>query len=117
MMLKQFRSRLTMAICGALVLGSAPALALTNCPAMTHEISRTHTSVQGGNKLVPAGQSATVELKANIHPDGSADINIARSSGITALNDLAVNWVRSHWLWPRGCAPGASEQIQLGFPN
>jgi len=116
MMFDRFMPRLILATCGAL-LWAAPGWALTNCPPMTNEISRTHTTVQGGNKLVPAGQSATVELKANIHPDGSADINIVRSSGISALNDLARDWVRSHWRWPRGCAPGAAEQIQLGFPN
>jgi hypothetical protein len=116
MMLNQFRSRSIVTICSALVSWAAPAAAAESCP-ITSEIFLSQKPVVGGGKLVPAGPGVTVVLKANIHPDGTADISVVRSSGITALNDLAVNWVHTHWRWPRGCPPGSSRQIQLGFSH
>jgi hypothetical protein len=57
----------------------------------------------------------TVLLKAVIRPDGTAEVGVLRSSGLTALNERAVSWVRDHWRWPRGYVPGTTRRIAIGF--
>ena len=101
--------------CGALLLFPAPAFAAWHCPPLTAAIASTHTRPEGGDKLLHVGELANVVLKADIRPDGGADINIRRSSGLTALNELAANWVRVHWRWPTGRTPGSTAEIQLEF--
>jgi hypothetical protein len=56
-----------------------------------------------------------VVLKAVIRPDGTAEVGVSRSSGITALNERAVSWARDHWRWSKGCVPGTTRRIAVGF--
>ena len=85
------------------------------CEAMTGEFISTHTRPPRGEELLHAGETRYVTLKAVFGPDGIPQVDVSRSSGITALNDIAAGWVRSHWRWPHGCAPGTTRRIMIGF--
>src|SRR4051812_21934352 len=85
------------------------------CPPMYAPTFATHTRPPTGDELLHEGESRWVVLKAVIRPDGTAKVGVSRSSGITALNERAVSWVRDHWRWPKGCVPGTTRRIAIGF--
>ena len=100
---------------GIVLLLAAPAFAAWHCPPLTDELAKSQTHPEGGDRLLHVGERASVVLKADVRPDGSAEISLRRSSGLTALNDLAAGWVRAHWRWPVGCTQGSTVEIQLDF--
>ena len=85
------------------------------CPPMVAPTFATHTRPPTGDELLHQGESRWVMLKAVIRPDGTAEVGVWKSSGLTALNERAVSWVRDHWRWPKGCAPGTTKRIAIGF--
>ena len=85
------------------------------CPPMYAPTFATHTRPPTGDELLHEGESRGVVLKAVIRPDGTAEVGVSRSSGITALNERAVSWVRDHGRWPKGCVPGTTRRIAIGF--
>ena len=85
------------------------------CPPMYAPIFATHTRPPTGDELLHQGEGRRVMLKAVIRPAGTAEVGVWKSSGITALNERAVSWVRDHWRWPRGCAPGTTKRIAIAF--
>lgn len=105
---------LTAATFAALALAQ-PAAAQGDCPPMYAPTFATHTRPPTGDELLHQGEYRTVLLKAVIRPDGTAEIGVWRSSGLTVLNERAVSWVRDHWRWPKGCAPGTTRRISIGF--
>ncbi len=92
-----------------------PATAQSVCPPMYAPTFATHTRPPTGDELLHQGEHRTVLLKAVIRPDGTAEIGVLRSSGLTALNERAVSWVRDNWRWPKGCVPGTTRRISIGF--
>jgi hypothetical protein len=100
---------------GLLLLAIPPAVAQGVCPPMTSDIAATHTHPPTGSELLHPHEAAFVRLKIVIRRDGTSDVGIERSSGITALNQRAMAWVRDHWLWPRGCAPGTTRRVRIMF--
>jgi outer membrane biosynthesis protein TonB len=85
------------------------------CPPMTAPILQTHTRPPTGDELLHPREHVWVVLKVVIRPDGTSDVGVSRSSGVTALNERAVAWVRDHWRWPRGCVPGTTRRLAIGF--
>ncbi len=92
-----------------------PAMAQGVCPAISPADLQTHIAPPSGDELLHQSEGAWVGLKIVIRPDGSSEVGVGRSSGITALNERAVAWVRDHWRWPRGCAPGATRRYAVFF--
>jgi hypothetical protein len=93
---------------------ASPALA-QDCQPMTAGVVDSHTRPPRGDELLHPGEIRYVGLKAVIRPDGGAQIEMWRSSGVTALNDVALGWVQAHWRWPQGCPPGTTRRIAMGF--
>ncbi len=92
-----------------------PAAAQSVCPPMTPEIAATHTRPPTGDELLHQYESASVDLKIVIRRDGTSDVNVESSSGISALNERALTWVRDHWRWPKGCAPDTTRRETFFF--
>jgi hypothetical protein len=82
---------------------------------MTASALETHTRPPTGDELLHQYETVWVVLKVMIRPDGTSDVAVSTSSGISALNVRAVSWVRGHWRWPKGCAPGTTRWLEIGF--
>ena len=82
---------------------------------MTRAIARTHTHPESGDELLHQNEGAQVGLRIVIRPDGTSDVGVTSSSGITALNEKALNWVRQNWRWPRGCPEGTTRWETIYF--
>jgi hypothetical protein len=99
----------------AVLVPITPALAQGICPAISASDLETHTAPPSGDELLHQNERAWVGLKIVIRPDGSSEVEVSHSSGLTALNQRAVAWVHDHWRWPRGCAPGTTRRYAVLF--
>ena len=82
---------------------------------MTPALAQTHTRPLSGDELLHQDEVVTVGLKIVIRQDGTSNVGVRSSSGITALNERAMTWVRSNWRWPKGCPEGTTKWVSISF--
>jgi protein TonB len=78
---------------------SAPQPAVA-APTPPSAIARTHTIPPYPEMARRLNQQGAVRLSIAIAPDGRvSDATVVGSSGVAALDEAAVEWVKSHWLY------------------